>query len=89
MDGIEKKEVVIKQLIKKFNFTKDEFAYIGDDVNDIELLKIVGFSATPADGDYEVKNTVDYVCQKNGGLGAFREIVDLIILSQFYNNKRY
>jgi len=89
IDGIEKKETITKQLIKEFNFTKDKFAYIGDDVNDIELLKMVGFSATPADGDYEVKNIVDYVCQQNGGLGAFREIVDLIISSQFHNKKRY
>ena len=89
MDGIEKKESILKQLMKEFNFTKDAFAYIGDDVNDIQLLKTVGFSATPGDGDYEVKNTVDYVCQQNGGFGAFREIVDLIMLSQFHNKKRY
>ena len=89
MDGIEKKEMITKQLIKEFNFTKDQFAYIGDDVNDIELLKTVGFSATPADGDYEVKNIVDYICQQNGGFGAFREIVDLIVSSQFHNKKRY
>jgi YrbI family 3-deoxy-D-manno-octulosonate 8-phosphate phosphatase len=89
MDGIIKKETIVKQLIKEFNFKKDEFAYIGDDVNDIQLLKIVGFSACPADGDFEVKNIVDYVCCQNGGQGAFREIIDLIMSYQFPSEKRY
>lgn len=89
MDGITKKETVLQQLIKELKLSKDEFAYLGDDVNDIQLLKAVGFSASPADGDFEVKNIVDYVCDQNGGFGAFREIVDLIISSQFPGKNRY
>ena len=88
-DGIQQKELMVDTICSEYKVKPEELAYIGDDVNDIELLKMVGFSATPADGDYEVKNIVDYVCQQNGGLGAFREIVDLIISSQFHNKKRY
>jgi YrbI family 3-deoxy-D-manno-octulosonate 8-phosphate phosphatase len=54
-------------------------AYIGDDVNDIELLKKVGFSAVPADSINEVKEISDYICKTNSGQGVFREIVDLIL----------
>ena len=59
--------------------TASQIGYIGDDVNDIELLKKVGFSATPKNGISKVQKIVDYICKKNGGEGAFREIADLLI----------
>ena len=45
-------------------------------------MKLVGFSATPLDGNYEVKKISDYICKTNGGQGVFREISDLIIQSK-------
>jgi len=48
-------------------------------------LKKIGFSATPADTVSLVKNSVDYVCEKNGGDGAFRELAELILHSRFSN----
>jgi len=57
-------------------------AYIGDDINDLEALKAVGVSASPADGMPEVAAVVDYVCQKKGGEGAVREIVEMILKAQ-------
>ena len=64
---------------KKYNVKNSEIGYIGDDVNDIGLLKLVGFSATPNDGISEVQAVVDYVCKKNGGSGVFREISDMLL----------
>ena len=78
-DGIQNKEQIIDVICKKYNVVTDQIGYIGDDVNDIELLKKVGFSATPKDGINKVQKIVDYVCKKNGGEGAFREIADLLI----------
>mgnify|MGYP000633845437 CR=1 FL=1 len=89
LDGVKNKELTLCSICKKNNVDLKEIAYIGDDVNDIQLLKIVGFSACPADGDFEVKNIVDYVCCQNGGQGAFREIIDLIMSYQFPSEKRY
>ena len=54
-------------------------AYIGDDVNDVALLKKVGLSATPADGIPEAKKICDYICRLKGGEGAFRELADMIL----------
>ena len=45
-------------------------------------MKLVGFAAMPSDGIKDLRKIVDYVCKNNGGHGAFREIVDLIVLSQ-------
>ena len=78
-DGVQKKEKILVEICKKYKVSSNEISYIGDDVNDIELLKKVGFSATPKDGIIQVQNIVDYVCKKNGGEGAFREIADLIL----------
>jgi 3-deoxy-D-manno-octulosonate 8-phosphate phosphatase KdsC-like HAD superfamily phosphatase len=51
-------------------------------VNDLEALKAVGFSASPADGLPDIVAAVDYVCQKKGGEGAVREIVEMILEAQ-------
>jgi YrbI family 3-deoxy-D-manno-octulosonate 8-phosphate phosphatase len=78
-DGIQKKEDVLEKISKKYNVKNSEIGFIGDDINDIELLKKVGFSATPYDGISELQKIVDYVCEKKGGEGAFREIADILL----------
>ncbi len=61
---------------------REECAFIGDDVNDLEILQCVGFSAAPADAVTEIREVVDYICEKNGGAGAYREFADLIRKNQ-------
>lgn len=57
----------------------EEIAFIGDDVNDEAVLKMVGLSACPADAMQEIKDIADYRCHNYGGHGAFREFAELII----------
>jgi YrbI family 3-deoxy-D-manno-octulosonate 8-phosphate phosphatase len=83
--GVTDKLTVLRGMIAKYGLTLDEAAYIGDDVNDLEALKAVGFSASPADGVASVRDAVDYVCRKKGGEGAVREIADLILSAQAPN----
>lgn len=82
-DGVQRKEMIIEKICKEYKVSLDEVGYIGDDVNDLELLKKVGFSAAPNDSIEQVKKIVDYVCEKNGGEGVFREVADLIIRTKF------
>lgn len=77
--GIKIKENELEKICKFYKILSSEIAFIGDDVNDIELLKLVGFSATPNDGILEVQAIVDYICKKNGGSGVFREIADILL----------
>jgi 3-deoxy-D-manno-octulosonate 8-phosphate phosphatase (KDO 8-P phosphatase) len=79
LDGVKNKELVLHKICKKYNVFSHEVAYIGDDVNDIDLLKKVGFSACPKDGMEEVKKICNYTCKKEGGKGAFRELVELVL----------
>jgi YrbI family 3-deoxy-D-manno-octulosonate 8-phosphate phosphatase len=78
-DGIIDKEKIFEKICKKYKLTSSQIAYIGDDVNDLGLLKKVGFSATPNNGILQIQKIVDYKCKKNGGDGVLREVADLII----------
>lgn len=80
--GITTKETVLEKICKEYNVKSSEVCYIGDDVNDIGLLKLVGLSVTPSDGIIEAQKISDYVCKNKGGNGVFREIANMILLSQ-------
>jgi 3-deoxy-D-manno-octulosonate 8-phosphate phosphatase (KDO 8-P phosphatase) len=77
--GADDKLAVLRQLVEKYGLTLAEVAYIGDDVNDLEVLEAVGFSAAPADAVAAVLKVVDYVGVKKGGEGVVREVADLIL----------
>lgn len=77
--GVMDKLSVIQDMASRYGLSLDQVAYIGDDVNDLEALKTVGFSAAPADAMPQVLRAVDYVCRKKGGEGAVREVVELIL----------
>ncbi len=80
--GIINKEAVLEKICKNYSVQASEICYIGDDINDLGLLKLVGLSATPSDGIIEVQKICDYICKNNGGNGVFREVVNMILLSQ-------
>jgi len=69
-------------LTKKYDITMDEVAYIGDDVNDLDVLKVVGFSALAGNSPIQDQFTPDYVTTRHGGNGAFREFADIILNAQ-------
>ena len=58
---------------------QSEIAYIGDDVNDYEIMSNVGFSAAPNDAVKKICDLVDYVCTLDGVHGAFREFTEIIM----------
>jgi 3-deoxy-D-manno-octulosonate 8-phosphate phosphatase (KDO 8-P phosphatase) len=79
--GIFKKSAIYESLLKKYNCKDEETAFMGDDVVDIEILKRVGLSSVPADADDEAKRWAVFKSTKNGGRGAVREFVELILKS--------
>ena len=80
--GIINKEAVLEKICQNYDVQASEICYIGDDINDLGLLKLVGFSATPSDGIIEAQKICDYVCENNGGNGVFREVANMILSSQ-------
>ena len=74
--GHEKKINILNSWMKELNINYDNLAYIGDDINDIEILKLVKFSACPNDAVNECKQIVNYICENKGGDGCVREFVE-------------
>lgn len=76
------KGLAFAELQEKHGLSADEFAYMGDDLIDLPILKKCGFSAAPADSDLFVKENVDLCLKRNGGEGAAREFVEYILEKQ-------
>ena len=80
--GAKDKVSILTQLSEKFTIPFEKMAYIGDDVNDLGALQAVGYAAAPADCVDQVRQVVHYICQKNGGEGAVREVIDMILAAK-------
>lgn len=66
-------------LCAEFNLQPSDCAYMGDDVNDLPALRLAGLSACPADAVTEVRSEVHFVSTKQGGHGAARELLELVL----------
>lgn len=66
-------------LDKLENINYENVAYIGDDLNDLSIIRKVKFSACPNDAINDVKNNVDYICKLKGGKGCVREFIDYLL----------
>lgn len=67
---------VLNEWLEELKLTMEEIAFIGDDVNDLEIMKAVGTSACPADAVSQVKEIATIQLSKNGGSGCVREFID-------------
>lgn len=79
--GIKDKLQTVKQICEEYHIGLSEVAYIGDDINDLEVIEQVGFGCSVANGMDQVKNAAKYVTERRGGDGAVREVADLILKS--------
>lgn len=79
--GIKNKIECALDICDRLKISLADATYIGDDINDIPLLRSVGFSACPFNAPNYIKDMVDYVTIKKGGDGAFREFVEYILQS--------
>jgi 3-deoxy-D-manno-octulosonate 8-phosphate phosphatase (KDO 8-P phosphatase) len=80
--NLDNKLKIYESIKGKMNLSDAHVAYMGDDEFDLPVLECVGFSAAPADAVAAVRKRVHFVCTRNGGQGAVREVVDLILESR-------
>lgn len=81
--GVKDKLAKARELCRDLNIQIQDIAYIGDDVNDLELLKAAGISGAPASAVRQVLEIVDISTEKKGGEGAFREFIERIFGPEF------
>ena len=72
----------LEEIMKKYNLTFEQVAYMGDDLPDICILEKVGLKCCPNDAVDEVKNICNFISSKDGGKGAVRELCDFILDAQ-------
>lgn len=77
--GSKDKVSVLAQILLLTDLKTSEVAYIGDDLNDLEIITKVGLSFAPSDAVSQIKNIVDVILESKGGYGCVREAVDYIL----------
>lgn len=78
-EGILNKTVPFEELLEKYDLAKEEVCYIGDDINDAEVMGMVGFAAAVGDAHPLIKRISHYIAKRYGGRGAVREVIDFIL----------
>lgn len=79
--GCHDKVAALNEFAKKYNINLSSICFMGDDINDLPALKIVGLSAAPATAHPCVRQQVGVVTQLGGGHGAVRELLDILVAS--------
>lgn len=74
--GSEKKALILQQWIQDMGIEAENVLFFGDDNNDLDAMELAGMVACPADASHPVKLAANYICKRNGGDGAFRELAE-------------
>lgn len=80
--GVDDKSTELLKLVKKHKVKLTDVVYIGNDVNDLECIKMVGCGIAVADAHQTVLNTADIILKNRGGFGAVREFCDILMNSE-------
>jgi len=80
--GAKRKREAFPRLLKNFNVSEQEVCYIGDDLLDLELIKMSGLGVDVLNARPEVKKAADFITNEYGGRGAVREVIEIILKAQ-------
>lgn len=86
--GVMKKEEILEEILKRKNLRTEQVAFMGDDTNDVEIMKLVGLSACPNDATEFAREVADLIVKNKGGNGAVRDFAELIIEAKLITNRR-
>lgn len=77
--GFEEKLAIVKEIIEQRNLEAEKVCYIGDDLTDLPVLKLVGLAVGVADAVAEVRSAAHYTTKAAGGCGAVRETIETVL----------
>lgn len=78
------KKETLTTLVSGWGLDLSEVVYMGDDIPDFEVMKMVGIPVCPADADSEIKQVASYISDKRGGEGCVRDIIEQVM--RLHNN---
>ncbi len=80
--GAHNKTEQLNEYLSKHNITKPQVLYMGDDIPDYPVMKLVGLPCCPQDAVPEIKSVSKYISHKNGGKGAVRDVIEQVLKVQ-------
>jgi len=80
--GVQDKVEVLDEFIDIYNLNKDNVLYMGDDIPDLHVMKLIGMPCCPQDAAPEVKEISRYVSHKKGGKGCVRDVIEQVLKVQ-------
>lgn len=80
--GVSNKAEVLKQILAAGKYRTEQIAVMGDDLNDLPMLKMAKLAIAPANAAIEIRERAHYICHKSGGQGAVREAIEFILKNQ-------
>lgn len=75
--GVDKKDIILKNYCKKYNFNLNKTIYIGNDINDLKAMLLVGFKIAPSDANKKILEISDITTKSGGGKGVIREFLSM------------
>lgn len=85
--GVADKVAVLEDALKTLHLGWNQVLFIGNDIQDLSLLRRVGFSAVPSDAVPEALCDATYVARSKGGEGVVREVIEIVLKAQGYWDK--
>lgn len=82
IQGASDKRQAFEEILMKFGLRAEEVAYVGDDIVDLPVMRLVGFAASVQDASPEAKQAAHYVTRASSGRSAAREIIEIILNAQ-------
>lgn len=65
--------------LKKYNLSRSDILFMGDDIPDYEVMKVAGLPVCPSDADSEIRQVASYVSDKKGGEGCVRDVIEQVL----------
>lgn len=85
--GVHNKKEVLESLLEKLDINMENVAAIGDDLNDLKMLRAAAISFVPSDASQYVDREADVILTKKGGDGAVREMIERLIIQEGLEEK--
>lgn len=82
LQGFESKLSAVEETLSELGIGFDQCAYVGDDLPDVPVMKLCGLATTPADGSIDAKHVTHGVLTTEGGKGALRELIEVLLRLQ-------
>lgn len=80
--GVSDKVAIFEQILAQYQLQPAEVLYMGDDISDYKIMKLVGLPTCPADAVEEIKALSTYISPYNGGKTAVRDVIEKVLKLQ-------